>query len=281
VTDPIQPQPLPQKFDERLALDELERLADKIRISRRQREQKVAEFDAFVRGFRHDRLAASIAASERESRRADEPPSPVSRATHAARAVVPATEAGADFASSAGPMLPGPGDDATWGVAALREPVARAVSTSPTRPWAAYLGLGLAVTAVIAVAVLVWRSAGAPVEPQAPVDPAVVASPAPAAMAPAPAVAAPAPATTAGPPRALNIEFVTVRPVWARITVDGRRAMEREFAADQRLMFGADRAIAIRAGDAGALRLIVDGRDLGVLGRDGQVFDRVFTPAAR
>jgi hypothetical protein len=46
-------------------------------------------------------------------------------------------------------------------------------------------------------------------------------------------------------------------------------------------MFGADRAIAVRAGDAGAFRLIVDGKDLGVLGRDGQVFDRVFTPAAR
>jgi len=72
-----------------------------------------------------------------------------------------------------------------------------------------------------------------------------------------------------------------VRPVWARITVDGRRAMEREFAADQRFMFGADRAIAVRAGDAGAFRLIVDGKDLGVLGRDGQVFDRVFAAAAR
>jgi hypothetical protein len=36
-------------------------------------------------------------------------------------------------------------------------------------------------------------------------------------------------ATPTGPARALNIEFVTVRPAGA-ITVDGRRAMEREFA---------------------------------------------------
>jgi hypothetical protein len=272
---------LTQKFDEHSALEELERLADKIQISRRQREQKVAEFDAFVRGFRHDRLTASIAASEREFRRADDPPTPASRATHAVRGGVPATNPGVDFASDAGRPLRGPGEDAAWGVAVPRDPVSRAVSTPPpARPWAAYLGLGLAATAVIAAGVLVWRSAGAPVEPQTPVDSKIAASPAPAAAVPSapPAVAAPTPSV---PARALNIEFVTVRPVWARITVDGRRAMEREFAADQRLMFGADRAIAIRAGDAGAFRLIVDGRDLGVLGRDGQVFERVFTPAAR
>ena len=283
VPDSIQPQSSAQKFDERSALEELERLADKIQISRRRREQKVAEFDAFVRGFRHDRLTASIAASERESRRANDPPSTVSRATHAARGVVPPpVDAGGDYDSTAARMLPGAVEDATWGVAVPREPVARAVLTPPARPWAAYVGLGLAGAAVIGVGVLVWRSAGAPVGPEAPVDPKAVVAPAPAApVATAPAAAAPTPSTPAGPPRALNIEFVTVRPVWARITVDGRRAAEREFAADQRLMFGADRAIAIRAGDAGALRLIVDGRDLGVLGRDGQVFDRVFTPAAR
>ena len=82
----------------------------------------------------------------------------------------------------------------------------------------------------------------------------------------------------AGPPRALTVEFVTVRPVWARITIDGRRGMEREFKANERFPFGADRAIVVRAGDAGAIRLIVDGKDLGVLGRDGQVYERAFTP---
>ncbi len=65
--------------------------------------------------------------------------------------------------------------------------------------------------------------------------------------------------------------------MWARITVDGKRAIEREFPANQRLPLGADRTIAVRAGDAGAIRLIVDGRDLGVLGKDGQVYNRTFT----
>jgi hypothetical protein len=282
VPDPIQPQPLVRKFDERSALEELERLADKIQISRRQREQKVAEFDAFVRAFRHDRLTASIAASERESRRADERPTTASRATHAARGVVPPAEAGLEPLAAASRPPASSANDEAWGVAVPREPVARAASTPTARPWPAYIGLAIAAAAVIAVGVLVWRSAGAPVGPDPSAGPKIDAVAAPAAAAPsAPAPPAPAPATPAGPPRALNIEFVTVRPVWARITVDGRRAMEREFAADQRFMFGADRAIAVRAGDAGALRLIVDGKDLGVLGRDGQVFDRVFAAAAR
>ena len=69
--------------------------------------------------------------------------------------------------------------------------------------------------------------------------------------------------------------------MWARITVDGKRAFEREFPANQRLPLGADRTITVRAGDAGAIRLIVDGRDQGVLGKDGQVYNRTFTPTPR
>jgi hypothetical protein len=128
---------------------------------------------------------------------------------------------------------------------------------------------------------MLWQSAGTsdtPAEQSPPTVPAASTAQAPPTPS-TPGVAAPAPAAVpAGPARALNIEFVTVRPVWARITVDGRRVMEREFTADQRFPFGADRAIVVRAGDAGAIRLIVDGKDLGVLGRDGQIFERVFTP---
>ena len=90
--------------------------------------------------------------------------------------------------------------------------------------------------------------------------------------APAPAAAAPA-----GPPRALNIEFITVRPVWAR---DHRRRPARHRTGVHgrpALPVRRRPAIVIRAGDAGAFRLIVDGKDLGVLGRDGQVFERAFT----
>jgi hypothetical protein len=137
VPDSIQPQPFVRKFDERSALEELEQLADKIQISRRQRAQKVAEFDAFVRAFRHDRLTASIAASERESRRADERPSTASRATHAARGVAPSAEAGLEPVAVASRSPSSFANDEAWSVAVPREPVARAASTPPAWPWAA------------------------------------------------------------------------------------------------------------------------------------------------
>jgi hypothetical protein len=141
------------------------------------------------------------------------------------------------------------------------------------------VGVTLAALAVVAVGVLLWRSAAAPVGPAAPSDPAVVpAAPTAPGVPRASRPAGPAaPAPTAGPPRALNLELITIRPVWTRVIVDDRRVIYRLLAADERIPLGADRAIAVRAGDAGALRLIVEGKDLGVLGRDGQVFERVFT----
>jgi hypothetical protein len=277
VTDSPQPQP----FDERSALEELEQLADKIQRSRRQREQKVAEFDAFVRTFRQDRYVAAIAATDRE-RRADDRPAVVSAATHAARGVVPVMQAGAApvTASVASPAsVP---ESTPRGVAVPREPVAHAaVMDRQGRPRAAHVGVALAALAVIAVVVLLWRSAGAPVGPAAPSDapgvPAASTAPAAPVVASPAGPAVPAPAATAGPPRAINIEIITIRPVWTRVIVDDRRVIYRLLAPDERIPLGADRAIAIRAGDAGALRLIVEGKDLGVLGRDGQVFQRVFT----
>jgi hypothetical protein len=178
--------------------------------------------------------------------------------------------------------LPGAPASTPWSVTAASEPAFHSAPARSVRPRAAYIGVSVAALAVVIVGVMLWRSAGT-LDPPPAQSTAAVPAPS-AAQAPptpsAPEVTAPAPAAAApaGPPRALTVEFVTVRPVWARITVDGRRAMEREFQADQRFPFGADRAIVVRAGDAGAFRLIVNGKDLGVLGRDGQVYERVFTP---
>ncbi len=285
MTESPQAQPFTQPFDERSALEELEQLADKIQLSRRQREQKVAEFDDFVRTFRRDRYNTSIAATERE-RRAEDRRAASSEAAHVARVVVPETQASTPLPDASVVPLASLPENTAWGVTEPRAPVADVRRNRPGRLRAAYVGVTIAALAVVLVTVLLWRSAAAPVGPASQSDPRAVAATStpratPTAAAPAAAAPAPTPAVPAGPPRALNIEFVTVRPVWARITVDGRRAMEREFKADQRIPFGADRAILIRAGDAGAIRLVVDGKDLGVLGRDGQVFERAFTAQAK
>jgi hypothetical protein len=64
-----------------------------------------------------------------------------------------------------------------------------------------------------------------------------------------------------------------------RVTVDDNKTLERQVPAGQHIPLEADRVIAVRAGDAGAVRVTVDGRDLGILGADGQVVTRTFTPS--
>jgi hypothetical protein len=318
VSDTTQPHET-APFDERAALAELEQLADKIQRSRQQRERAVAEFDAFVKAFRYERYSSSIAATERELRRADDRTAvPAVAAAQAGRMIAPASATSAPapvsvsslsaqaaaaasasveqpalaetkpafVAQSSSPQAiapPAAEDSLPWGSGDDREAIAHAPVRLPAVR-AAHVGVGLGTAAVLAVAVLLWRSSSAPVAPATPTNPSVAPAAnaaAPAAQPETPTTAAPKPAVPAGPPRALNIEFITTRPVWARITIDGRKAMEREFPAEQRIPLGADRSILIRAGDAGAIRLIVDGKDLGPLGRDGQIFSRVFAPAAK
>jgi hypothetical protein len=71
----------------------------------------------------------------------------------------------------------------------------------------------------------------------------------------------------------LNVQ----RRVWVRVLLDGERAIERELPPGTRIPLQADRAIVIRAGDAGALRLTINGVDRGPLGRDAEIVTRTFT----
>jgi hypothetical protein len=117
--------------------------------------------------------------------------------------------------------------------------------------------------------------AAAPAAQTAPSSNTPAATPTPTTSTPTPT-----PVASTGPPRALNIVLVTSRPVWTRVIVDDRKVIERVLPGSQTIPLGADRAIAIRAGDAGAIRLVVDGKDIGVLGRDGQIASRAFTARA-
>jgi hypothetical protein len=134
-----------------------------------------------------------------------------------------------------------------------------------------YFRVAAAATAVIVLLLLttwIWRgSSTTPLRQPSAIVPAAQGP----AGAPAPA---PAPVASTGPARALSIELVTTRPVWMRVTADDRRTLEREVPAGQRIPVEADRSILIRAGDGGAVRLIVKGQDQGVLGRDGQIANR-------
>jgi cytoskeleton protein RodZ len=249
VTDLNKPQP----FDERAALEELERLAEKIQSTRRQRSQAVDEFDAFVRGFKHDRWAGP-------ERRAPETPlrsQPVAER----QAVLPPPEI---------PTRPEPLEmDTPPAAPVVLAPSWKGVITQPIARWT------LAGVGVLAIVLLLWRPWSALPDQSAATSAAPTSAPAPSST-PAPAAAPP----IAKPTRAVNLELVTLRPVWTRVVVDDRKEVERELPAGQRFTFGADRTITVRAGDAGGMRIIHDGKDLGLLGKDGQIASRTFTTAA-
>jgi Domain of unknown function (DUF4115) len=254
----IQPRP----FDERAALAELERLADKIQSSRRQREKAVEEFESFVKTFRNDRYVELISQhesglqSELQSQampavRTAEPP-PVERRSVAAALPGPPTE-------PAPRPLPVP---------AFERSVKRPLSDP------AYVRPALAAAAtVLLIALVFWLFRGSSDAPASDTPaPATPTAQAPVASPP------PTPVASTGPSRAINIELTTIRPVWMRVTVDGERVIESEVPAGRQIPLQADKLIQIRAGDGGAVRLTVGGQDQGALGRDGQIANRTLTP---
>jgi hypothetical protein len=287
-------EPKPRPFDERAALDELERLAEKIQSTRRQRERAVAEFNAFVKTFKDEDHATRQAALQPVARNeVTVPPRPP------VAPMAPTIERRATEPTPPPPApTPTPTPEAPVTIAADTgaEPIAwtasKSKSTSPDL--AALLAtprsrIGLAAAGLLVVLLLVsWlvsQSGDATPENEPAAAPAAQTPPAStSAPASAPATAPPStpkPVASTGVPRALTVVLMTSRPVWTRVIVDDRKVIERELPGSQTIPLGADRAIAIRAGDAGAIRLVVDGKDIGVMGRDGQIGSRAFTAGAR
>jgi hypothetical protein len=301
----------PRPFDEQAALEELERLADKIQMSRRQRAQAVAEFDAFVKTFRHDG-GASPAASQRVELPASATPAPAPSAVSAyaaprvtatvaspaTAAAQPASGAASEAAAHAtAPPVSVAEESRVWSAtvehqaadferaaanveghaaAIERRTIAPAAWSEwkPPVPLTDWRVLAGAAAALVILVLLLWRPWSSPAAPAAAVPASAPASPAaatPTAGQPAP------PVTPAAPPRAINLELTTLRPVWMRVVVDDRKEIEREVPGGQKIPFGADRAIVVRAGDAGAIRISVNGKDQGPIGKDGFPATRTFT----
>jgi len=94
----------------------------------------------------------------------------------------------------------------------------------------------------------------------------------------APAAAPPPAAAPAEPVKAIRVTLETIRPVWLRIIVDGARAFEGELPAGEKLAVEGDRAVVVRAGDAGGVRTTLNADDRGPLGRDGWPLTVSITP---
>lgn len=145
--------------------------------------------------------------------------------------------------------------------AALTVPVARAGLRIP--PAIALLGI----VVLGAIVFFIWRGSSGDAgstEPSAPDAAAVQPQSAPAA------------APVAKPQAPPFAELSTVRPAWVRVIVDGRKVIERELPADSRIPIEPGSQIVVRAGDAGAVRVAIGGKDQGVVGVDGQAATKTY-----
>ena len=75
---------------------------------------------------------------------------------------------------------------------------------------------------------------------------------------------------------ARSLAVVFSAPSWLRVTVDGSVSMEGTFPAGTTKTFHGRKAL-VRIGNAGGVEIYVDGKDVGKLGKSGDVVERAFT----
>lgn len=73
-----------------------------------------------------------------------------------------------------------------------------------------------------------------------------------------------------------SLALVLSAPSWLRVTVDGNVSMEGTFPAGTSKTFHGRNAL-VRIGNAGGVEVYVDGRDVGKLGKPGDVVEQAFT----
>jgi hypothetical protein len=280
------------EFDENAVLEELERLRGAIRLARTKREEKVAEFETFMRDTRmaskrDAARAVGVPEDELELEMAVPVPPPVRIPD-----IRPAPAAPAVFAPPPPPLTfqpaaPAPTspsrvsrlDDMSEANEAFPDPV-------PQRAIDKYIIAGGAAVLVVALLLVSLRSgdSGISESPAAQAPQTAAPSAPPGAAGPANLGQPSQPGGTAATPATslpLQVELVAVRKVWMRVTVDGDRAIEDEVEQGQRLRFGANKSIVIRAGDAGSVTVAVDGQAPAPLGPSGQTVTRTLVPRAK
>lgn len=142
---------------------------------------------------------------------------------------------------------------------------------------AAALGAVLLAAAVSLIVSRRWLGSGdttAPPAPQAQQEPA--SPPAPDVQAEPVATAKTAAPDPPQAPQGLTLALEALRDVWVRTTIDGRADAGRLLRGGDKRSITAARVVTIRAGDAGALLVSVNGGKPAPVGRDGQVVTRRF-----
>ncbi|MEO5894606.1 MAG: DUF4115 domain-containing protein [Vicinamibacterales bacterium] len=249
-------------FDERAALEELERLRQGIEHYRQQRKKVVDQFDQFVSTFK--------ASSDPV---VDLLPTPGEAGALAQAGLAPSLEPMDALTARLRGNRSEEWSASTAEVASAPEiPAPRVDIPQFSKAPRIFLLVLLVVAFGGVIGWSIWHRT------RTPAASVVDQAPAPAETAPAPPPASEAVTPPArGPAAAPHAELTTTRSVWLRITVDGDRVLERQLPADTRIPLTPETTIVIRTGDAGAVRLAIDGKDQGVLGRDGEVVTKTFT----
>ena len=137
-------------------------------------------------------------------------------------------------------------------------------------PWALAILIGAGIVAVLRQNTTIVN---APV-----LTPAVGTSGASAAPAAAPLKADPKPTPTAAVDR-LTLIVRATRECWVTASADGKRVIYQILAPGSERTLTGSRELHLRAGDAGALHLTLNGRDAGAFGQSGEVRQARITPA--
>jgi cytoskeletal protein RodZ len=143
---------------------------------------------------------------------------------------------------------------------------------------AALIPAGVTILIGIGIVALLWQNAHSVDGPAS--TPAVGTTGLAPASAAAPVTTDPAPASPApSAPDRLTLVIRASRDCWVTATADGQRVVYQLLSAGSERSLTGSREIVLRAGDAGALRLIVNGRDAGLFGQSGEVRQARITPA--
>lgn len=136
-------------------------------------------------------------------------------------------------------------------------------------------------TATATATATVWRVTATPEPTATPLVPTPTSDllPLPTPTVPASPTPTPRPTLTPEVVAQIALELRTTQRAWTRVTVDGTVVMEGVLDADTTRSWEANDSISVRTGNAGGVTLILNGADLGVMGRIGEVVERIWVVA--
>jgi cytoskeleton protein RodZ len=148
-------------------------------------------------------------------------------------------------------------------------PTPSRASVAPAAKERTAIWAGIVILALLLIALVVWLArrdgASQPDEPEAPPP---IAAPVAAPM-PAPPVASPPPAIPADGPMIVNLTFTA--ECWVEAVVDGGRRISELRVQGESMRIEARESLVLTLGNAGAVRVDVNGRPVGLGAAPGQV----------